>query len=435
MFLIASILFWTSLLALGYTYVGYPVVVGCLANWLGDRCENTVESTSPHSLPRVTVLIAVHNGEHHVIERINNLLASEYPADRLEIVVASDGSDDGTVARVRSIDDPRVTCLDFDRRCGKAMTLVHAVEKLGDRSADEVLLLTDVTTRFAKDAILRIAENFRDPAIGLVTGHVTITDVAGRPSESLYWKCEMRVRSCEARLGIMLGASGALYAMRFPLFVAPPTAVINDDLVFPTLVHLRHSVGIHLDHSAHAFAVGGDGLKAEFLRRRRIGAGAIQCLPVLAELFQRKHGKQALAFVSHKVLRWMSPGFLIVAAVANLCLVDSNFYRVLAIVQLTAYGMAFAGMLASRSNHHWLIRIARTAASFVVMNTALAAGFVQWLWRPGNVIWTPTARPLMRERNGGSTRVDAAEDFALQRINRQRAAVSLHAESVRPGAR
>ncbi|MCM2374825.1 glycosyltransferase [Aporhodopirellula aestuarii] len=407
MFSIAALLAWGSLSALAYTYVGYPLLVCCFASWFGETSRKTAAVVGREKLPSVTVLIAAHNSERHVIQRIENVLANDYPAERIRVVVASDGSHDRTVDLVRSIDDPRVTCLSFTERRGKAMTLVHAVEQLGDRSADELLIFTDVTTRFASDAILRIAENFRDPAIGLVTGHVTITDSQGRPSESLYWKCEMRVRSCEARLGIMLGASGALYAMRFPLFVAPPSAVINDDLVFPTLVHLRHAVGIKFDPSARAFAVGGEGLIAEFRRRRRIGAGAIQCLPVLKELFQRRHAKQAFAFVSHKWLRWMSPFFLIVAAISNACLIESTLYRIVAVLQVSAYGLAIIGAIMPKSSHNHLARITRAATSFVVMNAALASGFAQWVWRPQNAIWTPTLRPSSGSHTDAMSPVDS----------------------------
>ncbi|SMP44194.1 Glycosyltransferase, catalytic subunit of cellulose synthase and poly-beta-1,6-N-acetylglucosamine synthase [Neorhodopirellula lusitana] len=386
-----AFLLWGSLFALAYTYVGYPVLVWCLVRLKGNVPQ--AEVLDRDYLPKVTVLIAAYNAEHHVRSRIENLFASDYPADRLRVVIASDGSDDATVDGVRSIDDPRVTCFAFQKRRGKARTLVHAVERLGNRSADEVLLFTDVTTRFASDAVLHLASNFQDPAVGLVSGHVTITDPEGQPSESLYWKCEMMVRRCEARLGIMLGASGAIYAMRFPLFVAPTSAVINDDMVFPTLVRLRHGVNVKLDENARAFAIGGGTLGAEFHRRRRIGVGAVQCLFTLKELFHPKHGVQLWAFTSHKLLRWASPLFLIVAAVANVLIHLEGVYQVTAALQIGAYGLAVLGVFLT--GHGVAVRLSRAATSFVVMNAALAAGILQWVLNPACVVWTPTHRPVV----------------------------------------
>jgi hypothetical protein len=175
----------------------------------------------------------------------------------------------------------------------------------------------------------------------------------------------------------MMGASGAIYAMRRSLFVAPRDPITNDDLVFPMLAHLTHRCKCILEESALAYAVSSGGLKSEFQRRCRIGAGGFQSLPVLRELFCFRNWRPAAVFVSHKLLRWISPLLLILVLVCNWALFAQPGYRLLFWLQLAAYGLAVLGLFAP--NMGPISRVARTASSFLVMNLALLAGFFQWL--------------------------------------------------------
>lgn len=391
------VMLWGSLTLMFYTFVGYPLIVHAIARW---QCRSddlssleSVEGVSIHgdeTLPNVLVLIAAHNAEPHVAQRICNLLSCDYPEDRLRVLVASDGSSDGTADAVRQYEDGRVDVLDFQERRGKAMTLMRAIDQLPDAFSDHVLVFTDVTTKFASDALRRLGRHFADPSIGLVSGHVQITDQSGMPAESLYWKCEMSLRRCEAALGILSGASGAIYAVRRSLFVHTRMPVVNDDLLFPMLVGLVHGVGVRWDQQARAFASTGDGWRAEFSRRRRIGSGAWQCIRVLGQHGHWWRVKQTWAFVSHKLLRWTSGVWMLTALVSAAVLSAESLYLVIWVMQIALYAMAAAGLVAK--SDHVGHRLMRLATSFTLMNVALLCGVIQGMVRPNNAVWQPTKR-------------------------------------------
>ncbi len=380
------------MLWVGYAYVGYPMLIGLTARLVslisraqGRLVEGTAE---PQLLPEVTVLIAAYNAEQFICERVRNIFSCDYPVQRLKVVIASDGSTDQTVKVVQAMGDSRVRVFAFAERRGKARTLAAAIEQLDS----EVILFTDASTKFEPNALWRLLRHFGNPKIGLATGHTEIVDQTGKSSESLYWRCETMVRRAEAKLGIMLGASGAIYAMRRRYFVDPETAVINDDLVLPTLAHVRHGFDFVLDETAKAIVWESGRRSEEFRRRVRIGAGAFQSIPALREMFQFRHAKSALAFASHKLARWLCPVMLLIALLSTFWLAGSAFYRTLFFAQLAIYSLAILAIW--RDGRILNSRVASAAASFLMMNAALLVGIVRWSLAPHNAIWTPTRRPL-----------------------------------------
>ncbi|MCC7339210.1 MAG: glycosyltransferase family 2 protein [Pirellulaceae bacterium] len=393
---VLSIVLWTSLAVVFYSYVGYPLLIFASSRIACRWASNAVRAVScaaeptEAELPTVTVLIAAYNAEQQIRQRIQNLLACDYPSERLQILIASDGSTDGTVQLVREFDRANVSVIPFSQRSGKARTLVAAVEFV----TSQVIVFTDAATEFESMAIRRLAEHFVDPAIGIVAGKVAILDEQGRESESLYWKSEMMVRRSEAELGLLMGVSGAVYAMRRSIFVAPRRPTINDDMVLPMLAHLKHRCKFVFEESALAYAVSSGGLKTEFRRRCRIGAGGFQSLAVLSCLFRVQHFRQAAAFTSHKLLRWVCPFLLILILACNLGLLVMPGYQRLLCIQGTAYLLAVIGLFAP--NRGLLTRVARTASAFLIMNLAILAGFFQWLIHADQVLWNPTPRPATR---------------------------------------
>ncbi len=387
-----SIVLWTSFATIFYSYVGYPLLVHAAASFVGKRFQGLHESSS-HSanceesdLPSVTVLIAAHNAGDQIAGRLENLLACDYPTEKLQIVVAADGCTDNTVQLVRDFNLPNVRVVPFAFRRGKASTLVDAMGHV----SSEVVLFTDASTRFATSAVRRIATHFHDLQTGIVSGKVTMLDEQGQPTESLYWRSEMMVRRSESRLGLLTGSSGAIYAMRRALFVSPTGPIINDDLVFPMLAYMKHRCRFILDESAEAFATSYGGLKTEFRRRSRIGAGGFQSLSVLRDIFRLKNAWQAIGFVSHKLLRWVGPFLLILMLLCNLGLLMMPGYQGLLWLQAVAYLLAVGGLFAP--DHGRVAPLARSATSFLIMNAALLAGFFQWLADANQVVWNPTPR-------------------------------------------
>jgi cellulose synthase/poly-beta-1,6-N-acetylglucosamine synthase-like glycosyltransferase len=393
--------FWFSLACLCYSYVGYPALIFLVAklfpNEDHDRepqgSRNSAgfhQSTGQGDFPSVTVLVVAYNAEQHIRERIANILDCDYPAARLQVLVASDGSTDATVSLVQSLGNPRVRALAYPQRRGKTQTLIDAVRHI----ESDVVLFTDATNRFERDAIPELLRQFRNPHIGIATGKVSLISEQGEPVESAYWKSEMMLRRSEMSLGIMLGANGPIYAMRRNLFVAPKRPVINDDLVLPMLAHLRHKCGIAYDEQAVAYMLSSGGLTSEFKRRCRIGAGAFQSLSVLGELFRWRHAKQAIAFASHKLLRWIGPFFMVAMLLTSFLLRELPIYRLFLGLQAVAYLAAVVGLLLPKRGH--VSRMVRVGSSFLVMNLALMTGFFRWAVRPRNVLWSPTVRPVLK---------------------------------------
>lgn len=381
--------FWVAVSLVFYTYIGYPLLIQVAAHRKGETRSGSGE-LRPEAVPNVTVLIAAHNAAEYILQRIDNLLACDYPAAHLRIVVASDGSTDGTADRVRRHSDPRVAVLDFAVRRGKAATLADAVQRL----ETDVIVFTDAATYFRADSLLRLTRHFADPTVGIAAGEVGIMDGAGKPIEAFYWRQEMRMRRCEARLGILIGASGAMYAIRRSLFVTPSRPVINDDLVLPTLAQLKHGCRFVIDPSAQAYVSYTGGLLQEFRRRCRIGAGAYQALTVLQPLLHPRHAKQAWAFASRKALRWLCPFLMLIAVVTNGALLGTPAYDSLFALQIGFYGMAVVGLWMRGAGR--MARLLRLTTSFCVMNLALLAGFFRWVFDTQQATWHPTPRP-----NGG----------------------------------
>src|SRR5262245_5410690 len=288
-----------------YTYLGYPVAVWCLARLFGQKHE--ADGGDPQNVPSVSLLIAAYNEEAEIGMRLDNALAMDYPADRLEIVVASDGSFDATASIVRRYAGRGVRLLDYQQRRGKAAVLNSAFAELNG----DIVVLSDANTHFGPDAMRRLTSWFRDPQVGVVCGRLILSDPeTGHNVDGLYWKYETFLKKNESRLGALLGANGAIYALRRGLYPGIPEGTIVDDFVIPLQAKLRSGCSIVYDSQATAHEETPRAIGAEFQRRSRIGAGNFQSLGLLWRLLDPRHGWIAFTFFSHKILRWLCPFFL-----------------------------------------------------------------------------------------------------------------------------
>ena len=376
--------FWLSVAAVAYAYAGYPIVIWTAARWFGHRAE-PAEIGAGCDLPRVSLLIAAHNEEAVIEARIRNALASDYPADRLEIFVACDGCSDGTAGIVRRYAHRGVRLMEQPQRCGKAATINAVMLQLGG----EIVVMSDANTDIDPAAIRRLVRWFADPAVGTVCGRLMLTDAAtGANVDGVYWRYETFLKCCEGRLGALLGANGAIYAIRRELFVPIPPATIVDDFVIPLLAKLRSDCAIVYDNSAIAREETAPDIAAEFRRRARIGAGGFQAIGLLWRLSDPRRGWVAPAFVSHKVLRWCGPFFMLGAALGSALLSRHVLYQEALLLQAMLYGTSLAGALLPL---RWP-RPVRVAQMFAGMNAALLVGFWRWCSGAQGATWQPTAR-------------------------------------------
>lgn len=378
-------IFWASALAIGYVYVGYPILLDLAARIFGST--PAAPSVSDHDLPSVTLLIAVNNEAAIIGARLENAVAIDYPRDRFTIVVASDGCTDDTDAIVRSFAARGVTLDSLAERRGKAATLNRVIPTL----TSDVLVLSDGNTFTEPDSVRKLARWFTRPDVGVVCGKLVLVDRAtGHNVDGLYWRIETALKTREALLGALSGVNGAIYALRHSMFVPLPRNTIVDDLVLPFTMRLTHGCRLLYDAEAKAFEETAPGLHDEFNRRARIGAGGFQSIAFLWRLLDPRRGWIAITFFSHKVLRWLGPFFLIGLLGSSLVLAARPFYGLCLVAQVVYHVTALVAARPAVWNR--LPRLVRLAMMFHAMNTALLVGFWRWLRGMHSGVWQRTDR-------------------------------------------
>ena len=384
MTVVLAVVFWVSVALVAYVYAGYPLLLGICARLFGRRRQPPPAAGEP---PRISVIIAARNEESVIGERVQNLLDLDYPADRLEILIASDGSTDRTCEIVRQFASPRVRLFAFETNRGKAAVLNDMVAA----AQGEILLLSDANTMMNRAAASRVARWFADPAVGVVCGRLVLVDPeTGNNVDGLYWKYETFLKECEARLGALLGANGAIYAMRRTLFPALGERIAVDDFVIPLLARLRSGTTIVYEPEAYACEETPAEIRAEFTRRSRIGAGGFQSLTLLWPLLALSWGWTAFAFLSHKVLRWAGPFFLLAALASSAVLMREPLFAVAWWAQTLLYAIAALGYFSPRKGG--IYRFVRLTTMFAAMNLALLNGFYLWVTARQGGAWQRTAR-------------------------------------------
>ena len=385
-----------------YTYFGYPIV---LMAWTGlheamaglrfvmggpDRRARRRDDR----WPMLTVVVAAHDEETCIRQKVENCLALDYPAAELEVLVGCDGCSDRTAERARSTGDGRVTVIEAPRS-GKAAVL----SRLVPLAKGDLVILTDANTMIDKGAAKALARHFHDPSVGAVVGRLRLYNRVKRDyEESIYWKYETVLKYHEGKRGCVLGANGGIYAVRRLLFQPLPETTITDDFVVPLRIAAR-GWRIPYEPAAIAFEETTEDVEQDFGRRARIGAGNWQSLALLPEALDPRTGFLCFSFVSHKLLRWLVPLFLTVALAASIpaALRGGFFMNALLAGQLAFYALALAGKLRVRGP---LRRPASLAHYFVSMNAALAVGFWRFVSGSQGAAWNRTERPATGLRLG-----------------------------------
>jgi cellulose synthase/poly-beta-1,6-N-acetylglucosamine synthase-like glycosyltransferase len=378
------IAFWLSAAAVAYGYVVYPVLIWGLSRVFGRVPQPPANIAE---WPTASSLIAAHNEESVIAERVENALAMDYPADRFRVVVASAGSSDATAEIVSRYADRGVCLLDYKVNRGKATVLTAAMAEIDS----ELVLLSDANTSIRPDAVKNLARWFAEPSVGAVCGRLVLVDPAtGKNADGLYWKYETFLKLCEARLGALLGSNGAIYAIRREEYVPIPADTIVDDFVLPLLIRLNSGKRIIYDRDAVATEETPPQLGAEFGRRARIGAGGFQAIPLVWKLLLPSQGWTAFAFFSHKILRWVCPLFLIAMLVTSVLLWRVPLYRWLFMAQCGFYAASWAAIFLPWKSR--FVKPLRLASMFTAMNVALLVGMWRWLRGSQKGTWNRTSR-------------------------------------------
>ena len=359
------LLFWLTLSAVVYTYAGYPLLL------LVQRRLRALPIAHAKSFPTVSIVMAAHNEELNLPRKLENIHALDYPADRLQIVIASDGSTDGTNS-ILFEQGPRITPLLISAAAGKANALNHAVAA----STGEVLVFLDVRQAVEPDAVSELVSCFADPNIGAVSGELQLESADGRSSADglgIYWKIEKLTRKLESATGSVVGATGAIYAMRRELFQPIPPGTLLDDVLIPMQVARAGKRVIF-----HAPAIARDRVfpeaSKEFGRKVRTLTGNYQLLR-LAPWLLTPANPLLFRLISHKLLRLVVPLLLIVLLVAS-AMAPGGLYRVALLVQVSFYLIALLGVVAPNSRRQRTVSVAYT---FTMLNFAAAVAFYNFL--------------------------------------------------------
>jgi cellulose synthase/poly-beta-1,6-N-acetylglucosamine synthase-like glycosyltransferase len=391
-------LLWLALGLVAFSYVGYPLV---LAVWdgarearealrfLGGGGDRRAAPRGPGvEWPRLSLVFSAFDEEGCIRQKIENCLALDYPADRLEILVGCDGCGDRTAEIARAAGGARVRVHELSPRAGKASVLTRLVPA----AQGDVVVLTDANVMLEPGALRALARRFLDPSVGAVVGRLRVRDAAGREvEEGFYWRYETFLKYHEGKHGCVLGANGGLYAIRRLLFSPLGADTLTDDFVVPVRIAVRGwKVSFAPDAVAFEDPAGGAG--REFVRRARIGAGNWQALARVPDLLDPRTGFLFFAFVSHKLLRWLAPFLLAAALAANAAVAAAPGawgYRGLLGAQVAFYALALAGRAGAGGP---LRRAAAVAHYFVAMNAALAVGLWRFVRGTQPATWQRTPR-------------------------------------------
>ncbi|MEI7447350.1 MAG: glycosyltransferase family 2 protein [Burkholderiales bacterium] len=361
----------------GWTFVGYPAAL-----WLWSRWRPAPVARAPLET-EVAIVIVVHNEAAGIRAKIDSCLAQQWPAERLRVVVVSDGSTDATGEVVRAVGDPGVEWLPFERRRGKAACVNDALARL----REPIVVLTDARQALHPEAVRRLAENFADPRVGAASGElVFLLDGATGFGQGVdaYWRYEKAIRRMEGTIDSVVGVTGAIYAIRREAFEPIPEDTVLDDVLIP-MQAVRAGWRVVFDERAIAWDRPASEPARERVRKIRTLAGNFGLIAAHPWLLDPRRNRIVLQYLSHKVTRLLAPLALAGTLVSSAVLAAAHpLFAALLVAQLAVYA---APWLAARFPRVSTARPVRIAAAFVALNWFVVLGFREWLSNRRVHVW------------------------------------------------
>jgi len=367
-----QVLFWLGVATMGYTFLGYPLLVGILSRWVSRPVRRAAVT------PTVTLLIAAYNEAPVIARKIENSLGLNYPPEKLEVVVVTDGSSDGTENIVAAYADRGVRLYHQPLRQGK----MAAINRVMSLVSGEIVVFSDANAMIEPGALRALVRNFADPAVGGVAGEKRV--LGG--GEGLYWRYESFLKRCDSALSSAMGAAGELFAVRRRLFEPPPPSALIDDFVI-SLRLVERGWRVAYEPEAVAVEEASPTLAGEWRRRTRIAAGGFQSIGWLTGLLNPARGWVAWQYLSHRLLRWaVTPFLLPIVYGLNLFLLGLPLYRFILLAQTAFYGAGLFGyVLARRGRARGPLY---AAFYFCFANAAALVGFWRYVTGTQPVTWT-----------------------------------------------
>jgi cellulose synthase/poly-beta-1,6-N-acetylglucosamine synthase-like glycosyltransferase len=372
-----EVIFWLIIFIIFYTYAGYSLFILLLSLFINRPIKK--KEVYPH----VTFLITAYNEEHSIAAKLKNTLHLDYPGEKLEVIIASDGSTDSTDTVVKQFHDQGVILNRVEGRVGKTETQNQTVAK----ATGDIIIFSDATTSYRKDAIKRVVRNYADPQVGAVSGryeYINPTGAAVGLGTVLFWKYENLIKRLQTRIQTITGCCGCIYSVRRDLYEPLPRDIISD-LVEPLKI-LEKGFRISFEPEAVAYEETTETSKEEFGMRVRVISRGMNGLWYMRNLFNPfKYGFISFQLFSHKVLRWMIPFMLPLLLVSNFLLIGKLFYNLCFIVQILFYLGAGAGYLLDRSGKK--AKLLALPLYYCVVNAASITAFFRTVTGKKSIVW------------------------------------------------
>lgn len=374
--MLLEFVFWASIGGILYTYAGYPFLLRLLGRHAAAPADAGREP------PTVTLLVPFHNEESKAARKVANTAALEYGAGRLQVLLVSDGSTDGTVARLRESATAQMTVVDLPVRGGKAAALNAGLAL----ATNEIVVFSDASIALEPHSLQRLVAPFADPAIGAVSGEDRIAESGG---EGLYGRYELYLRRLESDVHSIVGASGSFYAQRRALCDRFVEGMAPDFLsVLRTIEQGYRAIS---EPSAVGSMTSVKDMSREFERKVRTSIRGMTTLFAYGRLLNPfRFGVFALQLWSHKILRWAVPFLLLSALLSAGLLVPSPFFTAVLVLQVLFYLLALAA-------HLGVLGVQRTlpgkvALYFTAVNAALLVAWMRYLGGARQELWVPSQR-------------------------------------------
>jgi cellulose synthase/poly-beta-1,6-N-acetylglucosamine synthase-like glycosyltransferase len=391
MLLMTILLFLLSLFLVLHSYLLFPAIIKLLA--IGKKNNTHIYNIDDEDLPRVSILLAVFNEEQVIENKITTTFNTNYPKHKITLYIGSDDSKDTTNEIIRKYKQefPQIKFELFKERTGKS----NIINKLSTLTDDEVLIMTDANVFFNVDTIFNLLKHYKNAQIGLVGGNIlnhTFKKEGISYQEKTYLTIENKIKYHEGLIwGSMIGAQGGCYSIRKKLFAPVPSNFLVDDFFISMNVLQKEFKTINeLDAVCNEDV--SNKISEEFRRKVRISIGNFQNLSIYKNLLWTKGFGIAFSFLSHKVLRWFAPLFIIINIFTGYALFMMNvpLFKNIFTIQLISLLIPMIDTLLKKANIH--LTLFRFITHFYLMNLALLLGIIQYLKGVKTNVWEPTER-------------------------------------------
>ncbi len=386
--IILKVFFFASLFGVIHTYLIYPLLISIMGWFIRDK---ETANTRLKSFPKVEIIFAAYNEEAVILEKLKSSFASNYPADRLSVRIGSDASTDQTDAIIRQMQEKetRLFFTRFEERTGKSQILNELIRQ----SEADLVLFTDANIIFKTDTIEKLVGRMVDPEVGIAGGSIVYKENHARgisQQENSYLRLENRIKNVESlAFGCAMGAEGGCYLIRRELFPGIPRAYFMEDF-YITMHVLKSGFRVEMIKDARVFEDVSVESREEYKRKVRISIGNFQNLKTYGGMIVSHFFPIGFVFLSHKVLRWLTPMLLIIMLMSVMFLAPTHaFFALVAGFYMIFIGLALFGILFSQKNKvGWL----KYPGHFLYMNLALLEGFYIFIQGVKSNVWQPTKR-------------------------------------------